>query len=94
MEVCHAVSHVSLEVPTDSHMSTSVYKWNHCNTSYNVYIIFDVSINILFASNDVVPRESCRHLFIVWFRCHFVYDNRVTSDQMSEQGHFTFHNVR
>ena len=97
MEVCHAVSHVSLEVPTDNHTSTSVYKWNHYNTSYNVYMTFDAAINILFESNDIIPRESCQDLFIIWFRRHFVYDDRVTqytAGRMSEQSHFTFHNLK
>ena len=97
MEVCHAVSHVSLEVPTDNHTSTSVYKWNHYNTSYNVYMTFDAAINILFELDDIIPRESCQRLFNAWFRRHFVYDDRVTqytAGRMLEQSHFTFHNLR
>ena len=97
MEVCRAVSRVLLEVPTDSHMSTSIYKWNHYNTSYDVYMTFDVAINILFESDDIIPLDSCHRLFILWFRRHFVYDDRATqytAGRMLEQSHFTFHNLR
>ena len=99
LEVCHAVSDVSLEVPTDKHMSTSVYKWNNYTTSYNVYISFDVAINIFFRvyGYDINLPEKCQRLFTVWFRRHFVYDDSVTqytAVQMLEQSHFTFHNLR
>ena len=76
MDVCHSVSLVALEVPTDSHLSTSVYKWNHYNTTYNVYITFDAAINILFTVDNIIPRESCQVLFVGSFRRHFLYDDR------------------
>ena len=97
MDVCHAVSDVSLEVPTDIYLSTSVYKWNHHNTTYNVYMAFDVAINVLFTFDDIIPRENCQVLFLAWFKRHFVYDDRSiqhVAGQMPEQKFFTFHNVR
>ena len=97
MDVCHAVSLVALEVPTDIHLSTSVYKWNHYNTTYNVYITYDVAINILFTVDNIVPRESCQFLFVAWFRRHFIYDDRsiqYVAGQTPEQNFFTFHYVR
>ena len=92
MDVCHAVSLVALEVPTDIHLSTSVYKWNHYNTTYNVYITFDVVINILFTVDNIISREICQFLFVTWFRRCFVYDDRsiqYVAGRTPEQNFFT-----
>ena len=40
MEVCHSVSHVSLEVPTDNHTSTSVYKME--SLQHQLQCLYDI----------------------------------------------------
>ena len=98
MEACFLLSHVALEVPTDKHFSTSVYKWNHFNNNYNVYMTIDAVVNLLFESDNMtIPNESCQDVFKVWFRRHFIYDDRITPyvpGHTSEESFFTFHNTR
>ena len=97
MEACFSLSHAALEVPTDNHLSTSVFKWNYFNNNYNVFMTIDAVVNLLFESDNMtIPNESCQDAFKVWFRRHFVYDDRITQyvpGQTSEQN-FTFHNLR
>ena len=98
MEACTSLSHVAIEVPTDKHLSTSVYKWNHYDNSYNVYMTIDVAVNLLFESDNITTQdESCQDVFKVWFRRHFVNDYRITQCDPGEtrpQSFFTFHKLR
>ena len=98
MEACFSLSHVALEVPVDKHLSTSVYKWNHFDNSYNVYMTIDVAVSLLFESDKItIQDESCQDVFKAWFRRHFVYDDRITQcdpGEISDQCFFTFHNLR
>ena len=104
---CDIVSHVSLEVLTDDYQSSSVYGWNHFNSSYGVYsITIDKAINILFEAINPTVHERCFdesyyacpcYMYAILLRRHFTYNDQITNyigGKTPQQSHFTFHNQR
>ena len=97
IEACHTVSHVSIEVPTDAYLSTSVYKWNHYNNIDNVYMTIDKTANILFMLDNGITNITCRDVFYILFLRYFIYDEGVGNDialQTLEPRYFILHNLR
>ena len=97
IDICHIVSHVSFEVPTDKYQSTSVYRWNHYNNRDDVYMTVDEAVNILVILDHLVTIIKCQEIFAVQFVRHFFYDDRITqyvSGEIPELSFFTFHNIR
>ena len=97
IDVRHSVSNVSFEVMTDKYQSTSVYEWNHYNTSDDVYMTVDEEINIFVISEYLATVPMCQDIFSVQFVRHFFYNDRITQyvpREISELSFFTFHNIR
>ena len=97
IDVCETVSHVSIEVPIDKHQSTSMYRWNHDNSSNTSYMMFDELINILFEQDTSVSSMKCRYTLTVYFFRHFVYDDKLTRHipgQAPDGNKFSFHKQR
>ena len=97
IQISDIVSHVSLEVLKDDYQSSSVYGWNHFNSSYDVYIIIDKAINILFQANNPAAHEIYSNVFTLLLRRHFTYDDQITKHiggKTPQQSQFTFHNQR
>ena len=110
IDTCHTVSHVSIEVPTDAYLSSSVYKWNLCNNIDNVYMTIDKTANILFMlddvitnviisdvfSDDIITNVTC-DVFNIWFLPHFIYDEGIGNDtvlETLEHSYFILYNLR
>ena len=100
IEVCNTESQVSLEVLTDKHRSSSVYKWNHFRNNNSAYITVDEAINIQFISEPTQTKTSVlysQEQLTAWFLRHFIYDDRSSKyldGTTPELSFFTFHNVR
>ena len=67
IEACHTVSYVSIEVPTDNYLSTSVYNWNHHNNSDNVYMTINRTVSILFELDDIIIMQNVENYFTFSF---------------------------
>ena len=90
------VSHVSIEVLTDNHHSSSVYEWNDFRNLDGIYITVDKAVNILIESYEI-------HRFPIstniWFMRHFMHDDKINkyirpTGQAPGQRRFSFHNQR
>ena len=60
INVIDAMSYVCMEVLTDSHLSSSVYKWDHHNST-DVYMITDRGVNFFFSYADSRKYLNFRH---------------------------------
>ena len=97
IETCHTVSYVSIEVPTDNYLSTSVYKWNHRNNSINVYMTINKTVSILFVLDDIITNVKCQNVYCIQFLRHFIYDEETANDiafLALEQDYFISYNLR
>ena len=97
IEACRAVSHVSIEVPTDAYLSSSVYKWKHYNNFDNVYMTIDKTASILFMLDDVITNVTCHEVFYIRFLDHFIYEKGIDNDivlETLEHSYFILHNLR
>ena len=69
------MSYVCMEVLTDSHLSSSVYTWDHRNST-DVYMITDRCVSFFFSyadSNEIPEFQTLMHLS---FERHVIYDLR------------------
>ena len=89
-------SHVSIEVLTDKHHSSSVYEWHHFRSP--VYITVDKAVNILIESRvSVDEQDASIYPMHIWFMRHFIHDDKINkyiTGQAPQQSHFSFHNQR
>ena len=95
MKVIDGVSYVHMEVLTDSHMSSSVYTWNHHNNS-DVYMTVDSGVNFFFGfiTGYVIPITDILIQFS--FERQLAYDERKlrAADQIFKEDNYIFHNIR
>ena len=67
------MSYVCMEVLTDSHLSSSVYTWDHRNST-DAYMITDRGVSFFFSyaySNEIPEFQTLKHLS---FERHVTYD--------------------
>ena len=90
-------AHVSIEVLSDNHHSSSVCEWNRFRSA--VYITVDKAVNILIESN--VSADKYRSItssrMDIWFIRHFIHDDKINkyiTGQAPQQSHFSFHKQR
>ena len=92
------VSHVSIEVFTDNHHSSSVYEWNHFRITDGVYITVNKAVNILIESHASVPDAHCfPYLLDILFMRHFIQNDKIykyITGQAPQHSHFSFGNHR
>ena len=94
LRVAHGRSYVYIEVFTDSHLSSSVYEWDHRNNT-PVYITVDTGINFFFHFTDSKELPFSTMLMYLRFLHQPLYDERLKiADKIPRLDNYTFYNVR
>ena len=95
IQVCDVTSQVFLEVVlVDKHRSTLVYRWDHNNTSDDVYMTIDEAVNVLFLSDGSITCGEREKTFSLWFKHYHNQRTQHVSRETPEQSPFTFHRLR
>ena len=88
-----AMSYVSMEVLTDTHWSSSVYKWDHHNYT-DVYMVIDGGVNFFFSYADSSEIPEFHTLMHLSYKRHFINDLRKGETYKQIIGNYMFHNWR
>ena len=89
-----AMSYVCMEVLTDSHLSSSVYKWDHYNYT-DAYMIINGGVNFFFSYADSSEIHEFQTLVQLFFERHMIYGlKKSISGTITILDKYTFHNRR